>query len=104
VADLLTKVCAQVEDLLQRVAELQEAVRRLRNIREAEKETDSWFQAQSAEDPQPMAKLPKTTPLAHTEGRGANNAEWKLSFPCLCITSLRLNSGGEDPEGDEETN
>jgi len=35
------KRCAQVEDHLQLVAELQEAVRRLHNIREAEKEIDS---------------------------------------------------------------
>ena len=53
------KRCAQVEDLLQQVAELQEAVRRLRNIREGEKELDSWFQVQSAVDPQPdRQKLP----------------------------------------------
>lgn len=40
--------CAQAEDLLQRVAELQGVVRRLCNIRETEKELDSWFQAQAA--------------------------------------------------------
>jgi len=35
---------------------------------------------QSAVDPQPMAKQPKTLPPAHTEGRGGNNAEeWKLA-------------------------
>ncbi|KAK4827437.1 hypothetical protein QYF61_017994 [Mycteria americana] len=69
------KRCAQVEDLLQQVAVLQEAVGRLRNIREAEKELDNWFQAQSAADPQPTAKQPKPPRLALTEGRGANNAE-----------------------------
>ena len=58
-----------MEDLLQQVAELQEAVRRLRSIREAEEELGSWFQAQSAVEPQPMAKQPKTPPLAHTEDR-----------------------------------
>ena len=74
------KRCAQVEDLLQQVAALQEAVRRLRSIREGEKELDSWFQVQSAVDPQPTAKQPKTPPPVHTEGRGANNAEeWKLA-------------------------
>ena len=75
------KRCAQVEDLLQQVAELQEAVRRLRNIREAEKELDSWFQVQSAADPQPTAKQTKTPPLAHAEGsRGTNNAEeWMVA-------------------------
>ena len=65
-----------MEDLLQQVAALQEAVRRLRNIREAEKELDSWFQVQSAVDPQP-----KTPPPAHTEGSGVNNLEeWKLAM------------------------
>jgi len=59
-----------VEDLLQQVPELQEMVRRSCNIREAEKEICNWFQVQSAVDLQPMAKQPKTPPLAHTEGRG----------------------------------
>ena len=77
-----------MEDLLQQVAELQEAVRRLRSIREAEKELDSWFQVQSAVDLQPTAKQPKTPPLVHTEGRGANNAEeWK--FASLARTCRR---------------
>lgn len=74
------KRCAQVEDLLQRVAELQEAVRRLRNVREAENGLGSGFQAQSAVHLLPMAKQAKTPLLAHTEGKGANNAEeWKLA-------------------------
>ena len=79
------KRCAQVEDLLQQVAELQEVVRRLCNIREAEKLLDSWFQAQSAVDPQPTAKQPKPPPMAHTEGRGANKEEeWKLAIARTC--------------------
>jgi len=56
----LQKVCPG-EDLLQPVAELQEAVRRLRNIREAEEVLDSWFQAQSAVDLQPTAKQQKNS-------------------------------------------
>lgn len=58
--------CAQVEDILQQVGELQEAARRLRSIREAE-ELDTWFQAQAA------AKQPKTPPVTHKEQRGTNN-------------------------------
>jgi len=39
-----------------------------------------WFQAQSAVDPQPIAKQSKTPPPVHTEGQGADNAgEWKLA-------------------------
>ena len=71
--------CAQVKDLLQQVAELQQVVRRrLHNIREAE-ELDSWFQMQCAVDPQPTAKQPKTPSPVHTEGRGDSTAEWKLA-------------------------
>ena len=74
-----------MEDLLQQVAELQEAMRRLCNIREAEKELDGWFQAQSAVDPQPTAKWPKTPLLAQMEGRGDNNVEeWKLAKARTC--------------------
>jgi len=36
--------CAQVEDLLRQVAELQETVERLCSVRGAEMETDTWFQ------------------------------------------------------------
>lgn len=38
------------------VAELQEAVRKLHSTREAKKELDSWFQAQSVVNSQPTAK------------------------------------------------
>lgn len=62
-----------MKDLLQQVAEVQEVVRRLCNIREAEEELDSWLQAQSAVDPQLMAS--QKLPHWHTEGRGANKAE-----------------------------
>ena len=69
---------AKVENLLQQVAYLQKAVRRLNNIWEAEKKLDSWFQAQPAVDSQPTAKQP---PLAQTEEMGTNNAEeWKLAM------------------------
>ena len=61
------KRCAQVEDLLQQVAALQEAVRRLRSIREAEKDLDSWFQAQSAVGPQPNSQK---LPHQHTQKGG----------------------------------
>lgn len=78
------KRCAQVEDFLQLVAELQEAARKLCNIRGAE-ELDSYFQAQSAVDPQPMAKQPKIPPWTHTEGREASNAEeWKPAKTRTC--------------------
>lgn len=54
-------------------------VRRLYNIREAEEKLARWILAQSAEDPQPMAKQPETPSPAHTEGRGDTNGEkWKL--------------------------
>lgn len=43
------KGCALVEDLLHQVAQMQEVVRRLHNIREVE--MDTWFQLQSAVDP-----------------------------------------------------
>jgi len=52
-----------------------EAVKRLRNIRGAEKEMDSWFQVQPAVDSQATAKHPKPPASAHTQRRGANNAE-----------------------------
>lgn len=72
--------CAHPEDLLQWVSGLQETLRGLCNIKEAEKELDSWFQAQSAVNPPPMAKQPETPLVVHTEGRGSNNAEeWKLA-------------------------
>jgi len=64
------KSCAQVEDLLQQVAELQEAVRRLHNIREAEKEIGSWLQVQSAANSKHTAKQPKTPPWHTQKGGG----------------------------------
>lgn len=39
------KKCAQVEDLLQLVAKLQETLRRLHSIREAEEKLGSWILA-----------------------------------------------------------
>lgn len=58
------------------MVEQQEVVRRLCNTREAEKQLDNWFQAQSAVDPQP-----KPPPLSHTEGSVANNSEqWKFAM------------------------
>ncbi|OPJ85771.1 hypothetical protein AV530_013890 [Patagioenas fasciata monilis] len=75
------KRCAQVEDLLQHMAELQEVVGRLHNNRKVEKELDSWFQAQSAVNPLYMAKKPKPLPPAHRDVKGANNVEkWKLTM------------------------
>lgn len=68
-----------------RWAELQEMERKLNNSREAEKELDIWFQAQSAVDPQSMAKQPKTPPVTHTEGRrGSNAEEWNLEVIRTC--------------------
>lgn len=67
------QICAQVEDILQQMAELQESLRRLCSTREAEKELNSWSQVQFAVDPEPMAQEPKTSLPAHTErglGRG----------------------------------
>lgn len=53
------------------VAELQEVVIRLYNIREAEKELNSCFQEQSVGSPKPAAKQLKTFPNnTHTIGRG----------------------------------
>lgn len=46
-----------MEDILQQAAELQEVVRRLHNIREAEEELDSLFQVQPAVDPQYVKHL-----------------------------------------------
>lgn len=61
------------------MSELQVVVRRLYNIKEAEEELARWILAQSAEDPQPMAKQPEILSPAHTEGRGdTNGEEWKL--------------------------
>lgn len=56
---------------LHQVAELLELVRRLNDIREAEKELAC--SKPFAVDPQP------NSPQAHTEGRKAHNREWKLS-------------------------
>ena len=94
----------QVEGLLHQVAELQEVVRRLCSIREAEKELDSWFHAQSAVDPQPTDTQPKTPPSAHTEGRGpimqkngslqwqgpAGGRDFFQSLRCPCRTASLL--------------
>ena len=57
-----------MKDFLKPLAELQEAKRRLHNIRETEAELDSWFQVLSAGNPQPMAKQSKIPSLAHAEG------------------------------------
>lgn len=72
------KICAQVANLLLQVAELQKVVRRLCNIRETEKQLDSWFQVQSAVDPQPMTRQSKALPSAHTEGRRASAEDWEF--------------------------
>jgi len=73
------KRCTQVEELLQQVAELQEMMRRQCNIRETEKELHSWFQVQSAMNPQPSSQK---LPHQHTQkGGGVYNAkEWKLAM------------------------
>jgi len=56
-------------------------VRSLQNIRETEEEIDSWFQVQSAVDPQPVVKQQKTPLLAQTAGKGDNiTDEWKLAM------------------------
>lgn len=56
------------------VAELQEVVIRLYNIREAEKELKSYFQVQSTGNPEPAAKHLKTsTNSTHTVGKGVSN-------------------------------
>ncbi len=62
--------CAQVEELLQQVAELQEAVRRLWDIREAERELDTWFQAQAAPEPQHPVNQ-STPPRSYTQRKQA---------------------------------
>lgn len=71
----LQRVCPSEVPSVASGCELQEAVRRLCSIKEAEKELDSWFQVQSAADTQPMAKEPKSLPSKHTERRGASNVE-----------------------------
>ncbi|XP_010022221.1 PREDICTED: hippocampus abundant transcript-like protein 1, partial [Nestor notabilis] len=55
--------------ILAQVAELQEVVRRL-HIKEAKKVLDSWFQAQSAVDPQPKRQ---EFPCSTHRREGANN-------------------------------
>lgn len=65
-----SRKCAQMRYLLSQAAEQPEAVRRLCRTKEAEKGLDSWFQMQSAVDPQPMAKQPKPLPSKLTDGRG----------------------------------
>lgn len=67
-----------MEGLPAQVSEQQEAVRRLHDIREAEEEVESWFQAQSAVDQQPMAKQPKI-PSQQTQKGGDSNTEWKFA-------------------------
>lgn len=73
-----------MEDLLQKAAELQVAVRRLHNVRKAE-ELDRQFQAQHAVDPLCMAKQSKTLPMAHIQRREGNNGEeWKPAAKRIC--------------------
>lgn len=62
------------------VAELQEVVIRLYNIREAEKELNSCFQVQSAGNPKPAAKQMKTSPTAHTLQEGGSVIHEKESL------------------------
>lgn len=62
-----------MEDVLQQVAELQEAARRLCNIREAEKELDSCFQVQCLLDPQQNSQK---IPHQHTQ-KGGMPTVWK---------------------------
>ncbi|KAM6082387.1 LOW QUALITY PROTEIN: serine/threonine-protein kinase MARK1-like [Chlamydotis macqueenii] len=64
--------CAQLEELLQQVAELQEEVKRLKVIREAERELATWFQAESALEPQQAVTQPETPPVTreHTSVDG----------------------------------
>lgn len=50
-----------MEDLQHQVAELQEVVRRLHDVRESRKELDSWFQAQSALHSQTAKNSPTST-------------------------------------------
>ncbi|PKU49565.1 death-associated protein 1 [Limosa lapponica baueri] len=54
--------CEQIKDLLNMVAELKEEVKRLRSIRECERELDLWYQALQ-------------TPLAEGDDPG-NRGEW----------------------------
>ncbi|MCQ4187457.1 SGNH/GDSL hydrolase family protein [Klebsiella pneumoniae] len=69
-----------MEQLLRQVAELQEAVRRLRDIREAERELDTWFQAQSAPEPQHPVNQSTTPALTHDVSKQAEDAtEWKAA-------------------------
>jgi len=49
------------------VAELHEALRRLHNFREVDKELDSWLPVQFAVDPQPNSQKP---PHWHTQKGG----------------------------------
>ncbi len=61
-------------------AELQEAVRRLRDIREAERELDTWFQAQSAPEPQHPVNQSTTPAVTHEVSKQAEDAtEWKAA-------------------------
>lgn len=73
-----------MEDLLQQVAELEEVVRRLSTITEAEKELETWFQAQSAADPQPASRQPETPLMTCTEVRVVSVEEWKLARARTC--------------------
>lgn len=108
------KRCAQVEDLLQQVAELQEEVRRPCDIREAEMELNSWFQAQLAVDLQPNSQR---FPHGHVQkGEGPitqkdGSLQWQgpaggKGFPqrlrCPCRTTLLLHRlKGRDPSHQE---
>lgn len=54
-------------------------------MREAEKEYDSWFQAQFVADPQPAVKQPRTRLPAHSDRMVANTADkWKLAMARPC--------------------
>lgn len=73
--------CAKVEDLLQQMTELQETVKRLYTIREAEMEKDSWIHMQPTLNPQPRAKQPQNPPLAHpVRGEDNSNEKWQTAM------------------------
>lgn len=91
-----------MEDLLQQVAELQEAVKRLRDIREAERELDSSFQVQPAVDLQPhsqrfphwhvqMGEGPITQKDGSLQWQGpAGGKGFPRRLRCPCRTTLLL--------------
>lgn len=85
-----------MEDLQQQVAELEEVVRRLSTITEAEKDLETWFQAQSAVDPQPASRQPETPLMTCTEVRVVSVEEWKLARARTCRRK-RLPPNPEEP-------